>query len=104
MRPQRLEVAGAAVRVADGVQQKDEVLQAEVGVEAPGELDDLGVDGGVGFADRLAAKLRVLAAASRLRSLVAEGGREVVEAHGLGQVGHAVLEVGATDVGACLPA
>src|SRR3954452_6073526 len=65
-------------------------------LEQLGEQEDqLGVDGRVGRADRLRADLPELAVAAGLRALAAEEGAEVPELHGLRQLGHPVLEVGA---------
>ena len=57
------------------------------------ELDDLGVDGGVGRADRLDRELPVLAEAPALRRRVPVHGRDRVELDRLRLAVQAVLEV-----------
>ena len=52
---------------------------------------------GIRVAQGLDAELVVLAEAAGLRPLVPEHGAEVVHAHGLRQIVHAVLQVGAAD-------
>ena len=59
--------------------------------------DELGVDGGIVGADRLGADLPELAEAPGLRLLLAGERPEVPQLHRLGQLVHAVLEVGAAD-------
>jgi len=67
-------------------------------VEQLGQQEDrLGVDRRVVGADRLDPDLPELSEAAGLRRLVAVEARQVPEAHGLGQLVHAVLDVGAAD-------
>ena len=94
---ERLQVLGPAGRVADAVDGEGEAPQPQRVREAPAEVDDLRVDGRVTVADGLDAELVVLAQAAGLGALVAEDGAEVVHAHGLRAVVHAVLEIGAAD-------
>ena len=61
------------------------------------QRDELGVDGGIVGADRLRPDLPELPVAPGLRALVAEEARQVPELHRLGQLVHAVLDVGAAD-------
>ena len=68
------------------------------GLEQVGQQDDqLGVGLGRVGADRLGAELPELPVAASLRRLGAEAARQVPELHGLGQLAHPVLEVGAAD-------
>ena len=74
-----------------------DALEPGIDVESCAELDDLGVDGRPGIADRLDVELPELAVAAGLRPVVAE------HRSGLGQLDrlrpglHPVLDVGARD-------
>ncbi len=96
---QQREVGGAAGRVPDRVEQHLGARQAGVAVEADPELDDLGIDGRPGIADRLDVELPELAVAPRLRSVVAEHRTDLTELHRLRPGLHPVLDVGADDAG-----
>src|SRR5207244_2662355 len=88
---ERLEVAGAALPVTEGVDGQPEARQPERAQEAVGEGDDLHVEGGVVDAEHLHAELVVLAVAAPLGLLVAEVRGEVPD---LPRRGGPVLDVG----------
>ena len=97
-------ILGARVRIADARQVQAHARQAEPRIQVREQVDQLGVDGGVVGADGLRADLAVLAVAAGLRRLVAEHRSGVPELHGLGQLVHAVLEIGPAHRGRTLRA
>src|SRR5579862_2211116 len=92
----RFDVLGAAIFVADGI---DEELRAGEtgGVEKGHEhFDQFGVDGRcVGLAENFGADLVELAEAAFLRAFAAEHGAHVIELHVAGKGLHAVFDVSA---------
>ncbi len=92
---QLLQVGGATLLAPDAVQVYDELAQAQRLEKAPRHLDDLSVQRRIAVADGLRAELLVLAEPALLRALVTKYRGEVVQAHRLRQVLHAVLQVGA---------
>ena len=93
-------VGRPAGRVADRVQVHDlDAVEARLAVEARPELDDLGVDGRPGVADRLDVELPELAVATGLRAVVAEHRPDLAQLHRLRPGLHPVLDVGADDAG-----
>ena len=90
-----LAVLGARVEAAERAQAQAQPLDAELAEQRVQQDDRLGVDGGVVGADRLGAQLPELAEAPGLRLLLAVVAAQVPELHRLGQLVHAVLEVGA---------
>ena len=94
---QPLDVRGAALAVADGVQLQARVRDPGAALDGGEELDQLGVDGRVVRAHRLEADLPELAVAPLLRRRVPEHRADVVRLHGLRLAVEAVLEVGARD-------
>ena len=93
--PQKFHVGGPALGVAHAVHGQREVADLELVVDLTQHGDDLGVDQRVVGAEGLGAELVVLAIAPCLRPFVAEHRRVVPELHGLGELEHAVLDVGA---------
>ena len=67
-----LDVGGPAGGIADGVEMHPHARQPGLRVEARRQLDDLGVDGRTGVADRLHVELPELPVAAGLRAVVAE--------------------------------
>ena len=92
---QQLDVGRPALGVAHAVDGQREVADLELVVDLAEHGDDLGVDHGVVGAQRFGAELVVLAVAPGLGALVAEHGRVVPELDRLGELEHAVLDVGA---------
>ena len=92
---QGIDIGGATLGVADAVDVEGDVGEAKLGYETPSDLYYLGIHGRVGVAEDFEAELVVFAVAACLGTLVAEDGAEIVEADGLGEVVHAVFEVGA---------
>ena len=72
VRGQLGDVGRPAGGVADRVEQDLDAVEPGLAVEARPELDDLGVDGRPGIADRLDVELPELAVAAGLRPVVAE--------------------------------
>ncbi len=88
------DVRGTACRIADRVDEHLDTGHADVGVEAMTELDDLGIDGGPGIADRLDVELPELPVPARLGTVVAEHRSGRGELHRLRPRLHPVLHVG----------
>ncbi len=89
-----LAVVGARLRGAEAGDPQAYAVGVQ-GVEQVGQQDDdLGVHGRVVGPDRLRPHLPELAVAARLGRLVAVEARQVPQLHGLGQLVHAVLDVG----------
>ena len=85
------------LRIAYRVDRQRDVGDPHGLQQAAGQLDDFGVDGRVRLADHFDPELVELAVAAGLGAVVPEEGAGVVEPHGLGQVVHAVLEIGPAD-------
>ena len=66
-------------------------------VKLPGQVDNLGVDDGVAFADGFTAELMVLAQPAGLRPVVTENRGKVIKLYRLRQVSHTVLDESAAD-------
>jgi hypothetical protein len=96
-RAQPLDVPGPAVRVPDRVQLERVVRHFESAEDLVVELEHLGVDRGIGAADRLDAQLPVLAVAALLRPVVTPERPDRVELLRLRLAMEPVLDVGARD-------
>ena len=92
-------VGRPAGRVTDRIQVHDDAIEARLAVEARPELDDLGVDGRPGVADRLDVELPELAIATGLWPVVAEHRPDLAQLHRLRPGLHPVLDVGTDDAG-----
>ena len=100
------QVGGQLVEVGRARLAAAEARQPQPRRPRPGALDDLaqqqdqlGVEARVVGADRLGVELRELPEAPGLRRLVAEERAPRPDLHGLGELVHAVLDVGAADAG-----
>ena len=92
---QALAVLRARVEAAQRAEAQPQAPDVELAQQRVQQHDRLGVDGGVVGADRLGPELPELAEAPGLRLLLAEVAAQVPELHRLGELVHAVLEVGA---------
>ena len=93
------DVGRPAGGVADRVEVDLDAREPGVAVEARAELDDLGVDGRPGVADRLDVELPELAVAAGLRPVVAEHRPGLGQLHRLRPGLHPVLDIGPDDAG-----
>jgi hypothetical protein len=96
---QRLAEGGTARGASDRVDDELGVLDAEFGHERPREIEDLGIDGGVGHAEHLDVELVELAVASLLRPLVPEHRPEQVDLGNRHRLLEAVLDEGPDQAG-----
>jgi len=94
-----LEILRTAIDITNRVELENEICEAQLIVKTPKKLYGLGIDGGGSIADSLGAELMVLPVAARLGAVVPENGREIPQTHGLREVMHSLLEIGAADGG-----
>ena len=92
---QRGHELGAAVRIADGIQDQVEVFQSRAAQDLDHHLDHFGVHDRRFRSDGFRADLEELAVAALLRALAAEHGSDVVELLDAGNLVEAVLDISA---------
>jgi len=83
---------------------KAEAAQANTLKQPPRQVNDLSIQSWVTITQGFSAKLLMLPVSPLLRSLVSEDGSEVVKLYRLGQVMHAMLQIGTADRGRALGA